>query len=125
MQHMAHAARAGEIEARQLANVAYGAALSGMGVSLGVQFAVLARAAEQHLGEFNAQELANTAWAFASADQLNALLFRIIISFQRVPLQPAFEIPFVDSGCVANVNGYARLSRLLLIAIAGWGGCGA
>ena len=30
-------------------------------------FAVLARQAKQRLGEFNAQELANTAWAFAWA----------------------------------------------------------
>jgi len=27
------------------------------------------------LGEFNAQDLANTAWAFATADRLDALLF--------------------------------------------------
>ena len=35
----------------------------------------MARAAERRLGEFNAQELANTAWAFAAADWSDALLF--------------------------------------------------
>ena len=38
-------------------------------------FAALARAAERHLGEFNAQNRANMAWAFATAIQLDALLF--------------------------------------------------
>ena len=64
-----------EINARALAHLAYGGALSSMGVSLVVLFAALARAAERRLGEFNAQELANTAWAFATADQPDALLF--------------------------------------------------
>ena len=34
----------------------------------------LARAAEQRVGDFSAQCLANTAWAFATADQSEALL---------------------------------------------------
>ena len=38
-------------------------------------FAALARVAEPRLGEFNAQELANTAWAFATAGQLDEALF--------------------------------------------------
>jgi len=37
-------------------------------------FAVLARAAEQRVGEFNEQELANIAWAFARAGQSDAQL---------------------------------------------------
>ena len=32
-------------------------------------------AAERRVGDFNAQELANTAWAFATAGQSDALLF--------------------------------------------------
>ena len=38
-------------------------------------FIALARAAERRVGEFNAQNLANTAWAFATADQPGARLF--------------------------------------------------
>ena len=68
MQHTACAAGAEEIEARELANVVYGVALSGMGVCLGVMFVALGRVAEQHLNECNAQGLANTAWAFAMTD---------------------------------------------------------
>ena len=35
----------------------------------------LARAAERHLGDFKVQELANAAWAFATANQSDAQLF--------------------------------------------------
>ena len=38
-------------------------------------FAALARAEERRLGAFIAQELANTAWAFRTATQLDAVLF--------------------------------------------------
>ena len=30
------------------------------------------------MGNFNAQELANTAWSFAKSSQLNAQLFRLL-----------------------------------------------
>ena len=35
----------------------------------------MARAAEQHLGDFNVQELTNAAWAFATAGQSDEQLF--------------------------------------------------
>ena len=38
-------------------------------------FAVLAPAAEQRMGDFKPQELANTAWAFATLGQADARLF--------------------------------------------------
>ena len=38
-------------------------------------FAALARVAELFLGDFKVQELANTAWAFATASQQDAQLF--------------------------------------------------
>ena len=38
----------------------------------------LARAGEQRLVDFNMQELANTAWAFATASQLHAQLFAVL-----------------------------------------------
>ena len=54
--------------------MAYGAARIGSGKSLVGLFAALARAAQLRLGEFNAQDLANTAWAFATAVQLDEVL---------------------------------------------------
>ena len=41
----------------------------------GALFAALTRAAELCLGDFNEQQLANTAWAFATASQQDAQLF--------------------------------------------------
>ena len=38
----------------------------------------LARAAEQRLGDFSAQELANTAWAFATVAQQSEQLFKAL-----------------------------------------------
>ena len=67
-----------QLGARQLANVGYGAA--GVWKSVGVAtvrqqdeklFKALARVAERRLDKFNAQGLANTAWAFATVKQQN------------------------------------------------------
>ena len=41
-------------------------------------FNALARMAEQRLDQFNAQELANTAWAFATVGQKDELLFNAV-----------------------------------------------
>ena len=41
-------------------------------------FAVLARASERRVGEFNVQGLANTAWAFATAGQSDDKLFAVL-----------------------------------------------
>ena len=66
----------GQLGARQLANVGYGAA--GVWKSVGVAtvgqqdeqlFKALARVAERRVDKFNAQALANTAWAFATTVQ--------------------------------------------------------
>ena len=70
------AARVGEIAARTLANIAYGAARSGSGRSLGILFVALARAGS--VGDFKAQELANTAWAFATVGRSDELLFVVL-----------------------------------------------
>ena len=40
----------------------------------------LARAAEWRVDQFNEQELANTAWAFAKASQSDVALFRLLAS---------------------------------------------
>ena len=63
---------------RQLATVAYRALLSGIGVHMGLLFSALARAAEQRLERFNAQDLANTVWAFAKAELSEELLFVVL-----------------------------------------------
>ena len=74
-------ADAGQIGARQVANVAYGAACSGRAEFQGLLFNALARAAERRVSEFNAQSLANTAWAFATVNRLDEKLFT---AFARV-----------------------------------------
>ena len=53
----------------------YGVAFSSKGKLLGALIAALARAAERCMHEFNAQDIANTAWAFGKLGQLDALLF--------------------------------------------------
>ena len=78
MQHTVCAAGAEEIEARELANVVYGAALSGMGMCLGVMFAAFGGVVEQHLGNCKTQQLANTAWAFATVDLSAELLLAVL-----------------------------------------------
>ena len=71
MQHTLRKADTGEFDARDLATATYGAAHGG----IVVLFATLARAAEQRLGEFNAQELANTAWGFGTVMLSNEKIF--------------------------------------------------
>jgi hypothetical protein len=75
VQQTIHAAECGEIHARGLANVAYGAAVSGLAKTLGELFTALARASECRVGEFTTQELANTAWAFATVGRSDPSLF--------------------------------------------------
>ena len=41
-------------------------------------FALVASVAQRRVGEFKAQNLANTAWAFATADQSDAPLFALV-----------------------------------------------
>ena len=63
VQHTVQAARVGELSARELANIAYGAARVGRVLRLSTLFAALTLAifAEGRAGDFNPQELANTA----------------------------------------------------------------
>ena len=81
VQHTIQAAMKGCFGARAFANVAYGAAGAwksvGVGKSVGFTsslcelFAAIAKEAKQCLDEFNAQNLANTAWAFATVAQMD------------------------------------------------------
>ena len=75
--HTVQATKVGELDARSLANIAYGAACSVRDKKL---FAALARSAEaqRHMTDFTPQELANPAWRSAkatTAGQKNASLF--------------------------------------------------
>ena len=77
VQHTVRGAMARQIDGRGLANIAYGAALAfaKVGHSCAQLFTMLAREAERHMGDFNPQGLANTAWAFATLGQPDAQLF--------------------------------------------------
>ena len=75
VQHTVHEAQEGHLGTRQLANIAYGGTHTLRGNWKGTLFEGLARTAEWRLGDFNVQELANTAWAFATASQPDAQLF--------------------------------------------------
>ena len=55
VQHTLQAARAGEIDARQLANIVYEAARGSIGERQKALFTALARAAEWRMCEFKAQ----------------------------------------------------------------------
>ena len=59
----------GELDARALANIAYGAARSVRDKWLSKLFAALSRPVEsqRHIGDSTPQELANPAWAVAKA----------------------------------------------------------
>ena len=74
VQRTIQAAEKGMLEGRELANVCHGVACSSKGKVLGELIAVLTRAAQRHMHKFNAQHLANTAWAFAKLSQLDTPL---------------------------------------------------
>ena len=67
--HTVKAANMGELDARILANIAYGAARSVRDMWLSKLFAALSRPVEsqRHIGDSTPQELANPAWAVAKA----------------------------------------------------------
>ena len=72
----------GQFDARVLANVAYGAAgvckSVSVGKFLGELFAAISKEGEWRLDEFNAQDLANTGWAFATVGQQDEQLFKAL-----------------------------------------------
>ena len=68
MQHTLRKAQAGQVGPRALANLAYGAArCAGSGMPM-ILVAALATAAERRLSDFNPQDVAKTAWAFATVN---------------------------------------------------------
>ena len=78
VQYTVQAARVAKIGARQLANIASGAAHSSRRPILVTLFKVLAKATERRVCNFNAQAFANTGWAFVTASQSDALLFKAL-----------------------------------------------
>jgi len=72
-------ARAGQLSARELSNIAHGAAAHRIkDESIDVLFRALARAVQQRVNVFSPQELANTAWAFATVNLVDEKLFRTL-----------------------------------------------
>ena len=69
VQHTVRAAELGEINARSVANMAYGAARSGMVEALRVTIVALASSAERWVNSSKPQWLANAAWASAKGQQ--------------------------------------------------------
>ena len=86
VQHTVRQVQAAQIDSRALANVAYGAARCGRSGMISLLFAALAIAAERRLSEFKTQELANTAWAFATVNRPDEKLFTALAraAVQRV-----------------------------------------
>eukprot|EP00316_Scyphosphaera_apsteinii_P000006 CAMPEP_0119299846 /NCGR_PEP_ID=MMETSP1333-20130426/1875_1 /TAXON_ID=418940 /ORGANISM="Scyphosphaera apsteinii, Strain RCC1455" /LENGTH=230 /DNA_ID=CAMNT_0007301417 /DNA_START=511 /DNA_END=1203 /DNA_ORIENTATION=+ len=71
-------ANSGKLQGRALANVTYGAAKTGFcNTHSSDLFRVLAVASTTHVGNFNSQDLANTAWAFATVDHASPALFDV------------------------------------------------
>ena len=88
VQHTIRAAMKGCFGARAFANVAYGAAgvwkSVGVGKSVGFTsslcelFEAIAKVAKQRLDQFNGQDFASTAWAFATVGQKDDQLFKAL-----------------------------------------------
>ena len=88
VQHTIRTAMKGHFDACGLAKMAYGAAgvwksvgvgkSVGFGSSLCELFAAIAKEAKQCLDEFNEQNLANIAWAFATVGQMDDQLFKVL-----------------------------------------------
>ena len=83
VQHTLRATEAAEPGARELANIAQGAAVCGCGEWLGALFDSLARAAEQRMSDFDGQDLTNIAWSFATAGQSHPQLFEVLARAAR------------------------------------------
>ena len=69
-----------KMNSRALANIAHGAASSNKGKCMGALFMALGRAAvaEPRMRDFNSQEFANTAWAFATVGHKDERLFSML-----------------------------------------------
>jgi lysylphosphatidylglycerol synthetase-like protein (DUF2156 family) len=84
VQHTVRKAQAGKVFARELANMAYGAARCGKSTMLSLLFPVLARAAERRLSDVNPQNFANMAWACATVNYWDdKLLAALAIAAKR------------------------------------------
>jgi len=80
------AAGAGERCVANCQHSIYGAARGDWVTWMGSLFCALARVVERHMCDFNAQSLANTAWAFVTAGQFDLQMFTAIarVAEQRV-----------------------------------------
>jgi len=80
------ASTSSEIRARELANIAHGAAKSGQAGTMSALMTTLARSIERRVADCNAQELANVAWAFAKAATPDTELFAVLARACEVQL---------------------------------------
>ena len=69
-------------------------------------FNALAKMAERRLDQFNAQELANTAWAFATVGQQDEQLFKVLAKIAKQRLNQF------------NAQGLANMAWALAVATA-------
>eukprot|EP00746_Dinoflagellata_sp_MGD_P142098 gnl/MRDRNA2_/MRDRNA2_75103_c0_seq2.p2 gnl/MRDRNA2_/MRDRNA2_75103_c0~~gnl/MRDRNA2_/MRDRNA2_75103_c0_seq2.p2 ORF type:complete len:139 (+),score=25.34 gnl/MRDRNA2_/MRDRNA2_75103_c0_seq2:59-418(+) len=77
-EHTMRAAKVGAIDAQQLANIAYRAACCGRGKWMGPLFAGSTEMVKQCVDNLNPHELAETAWAFATARNVDVQLFVLL-----------------------------------------------
>ena len=112
----ASAAQAGQLYARELSNVAHGAAKCRDSIDLDILFVALASAAQQRLATFNAQDLAKTAWAFAKAARSDELLF-VALARKAQQLLATFNAQDLANTAWAFATA-ARSDELLFVALA-------
>ena len=80
-------------------------------------FTALARTAEQRLDEFNAQNLANMAWAFRTADLSDELLFVTLARAQEWLLGKFSAQNLANTSWVFSKFGGADTMSSLLLTI--------
>ena len=74
------------IRARELANIVHGAAKSGRACTMDTLMQTLGASIGQRMSQCNAQEIANTAWAFAKAGHLDARLSAALATVVRASI---------------------------------------
>ena len=101
-----------QIRARELANIAHGVAKSGGGgKKSGDLMKALARSIVRKLFECNAQELANTAWAFAKADYLDDQLFAQLARAVQALLESQGDTAFNSQEITNTAWAFATASH--------------
>ena len=107
VQHTMRKANAGVVGTRELANMAYGAAVhSHVGKSPVALFVAVATAAQRCVRDFNAQGCANMAWAFASVKRSFQKLFTALAALAEEQVSK-----FNAKGLVNTAWAFAAVRR--------------